>query len=64
MDQFELLCTDGQRANVMDFARCHLAKVPTHAVMTRPEKAQQVREMLENQEVCSAENRRNIVSLL
>uniref|UniRef100_A0A8C0ZI85 Ovotransferrin n=4 Tax=Paridae TaxID=9153 RepID=A0A8C0ZI85_CYACU len=50
MDQFELLCTDGQRANVMDYRRCNLAKVPTHAVMTRPEKAQQVREMLENQE--------------
>ncbi|XP_066050285.1 serotransferrin [Chamaea fasciata] len=50
MDQFELLCTDGQRANVMDYRRCNLAKVPTHAVMTRPEKALQVREMLENQE--------------
>ncbi|XP_054138970.1 ovotransferrin-like [Melozone crissalis] len=50
MDQFELLCTDGQRANVMDYRRCNLAKVPTHAVMARPEKARQVREMLENQE--------------
>uniref|UniRef100_A0A8C3UFJ5 Ovotransferrin n=1 Tax=Catharus ustulatus TaxID=91951 RepID=A0A8C3UFJ5_CATUS len=50
MDQFELLCTDGQRANVMDYRRCNLAKVPTHAVMTRPEKAQEVRQMLENQE--------------
>ncbi|XP_041880443.1 serotransferrin [Corvus kubaryi] len=50
MDQFELLCTDGQRANVMDYRRCNLAKVPTHAVVTRPEKAQQVRELLENQE--------------
>ncbi|XP_063264779.1 ovotransferrin-like [Prinia subflava] len=50
MNQFELLCTDGQRANVMDYRRCNLARVPTHAVMARPEKAQQVREMLENQE--------------
>ncbi|KFW77420.1 Ovotransferrin, partial [Manacus vitellinus] len=50
MDQFELLCTDGQRANVMDYRRCNLAKVPTHAVVTRPEKAKQVREMLERQE--------------
>ncbi|KAI1235745.1 hypothetical protein IHE44_0001829, partial [Lamprotornis superbus] len=50
MDQFELLCTDGQRANVMDYRRCNLAKVPTHAVMARPEKAQQVRDMLESQE--------------
>ncbi|NXU35152.1 TRFE protein, partial [Drymodes brunneopygia] len=50
LDQFELLCTDGQRANIMDYRRCNLAKVPTHAVMARPEKAEQVREMLENQE--------------
>lgn len=64
MDTFELLCTDGQRANVMDYRRCNLAKVPTHAVMARPEKASQVRDMLENQEVCSAESRRNIVRLL
>lgn len=64
MDQFELLCTDGQRANVMDYRRCNLAKVPTHAVMTRPEKAEKVRQMLESQEVCSAESRRNIVGLI
>ncbi|NWI53225.1 TRFE protein, partial [Calyptomena viridis] len=50
MDQFELLCTDGQRANVMDYRRCNLAKVPTHAVVTRPEKAKQVRDMLERHE--------------
>ncbi|NWI97587.1 TRFE protein, partial [Pitta sordida] len=50
MDYFELLCTDGQRAHVMDYRRCHLAKVPTHAVVTRPEKAKQVREMLDRHE--------------
>ncbi|CAM9307852.1 unnamed protein product [Bubo scandiacus] len=50
MDQFELLCTDGRRANVMDYHRCHLAKVPTHAVIARPEKAKKVRELLEKQE--------------
>ncbi|XP_010123233.1 PREDICTED: ovotransferrin-like [Chlamydotis macqueenii] len=50
MDQFELLCTDGRRANVMDYSTCHLAKVPTHAVITRPENAKVVRELLEGQE--------------
>ncbi|NXF97393.1 TRFE protein, partial [Eubucco bourcierii] len=50
MDQFELLCTDGRRQNVMAYRDCHLAKVPTHAVITRPEKAKKVRELLERQE--------------
>ncbi|KFW95347.1 Ovotransferrin, partial [Phalacrocorax carbo] len=50
MDQFELLCTDGRRANVMAYSECHLAKVPTHAVVTRPEKTKKVRELLEIQE--------------
>ncbi|KFP20647.1 Ovotransferrin, partial [Egretta garzetta] len=50
MDQFELLCTNGQRANVMAYRDCHLAEVPTHAVVTRPEKAKKVQELLERQE--------------
>ncbi|XP_050758571.1 ovotransferrin-like [Gymnogyps californianus] len=50
MDEFELLCTDGQRANVMAYRDCNLAKVPTHAVITRPERANKVRELLERQE--------------
>ncbi|KGL93592.1 Ovotransferrin, partial [Charadrius vociferus] len=50
MDQFELLCTDGRRENIMAYRNCHLAKVPTHAVVTRPEKAKKVRELLERQE--------------
>ncbi|KFQ88597.1 Ovotransferrin, partial [Phoenicopterus ruber ruber] len=50
MDDFELLCTNGQRANVMAYSNCHLAKVPTHAVVTRPEKAKKVREQLEGQQ--------------
>ncbi|XP_025934383.1 ovotransferrin-like [Apteryx rowi] len=50
MDQFELLCTDGRRGNIMDYRTCHLAKVPTHAVVSRPEKASKIRELLERQE--------------
>ncbi|NWR79714.1 TRFE protein, partial [Centropus unirufus] len=50
MDQFELLCPDGRRANVLAYKDCHLAKVPTHAVITRPDKAKKVQELLEKQE--------------
>ncbi|XP_069721327.1 serotransferrin [Phaenicophaeus curvirostris] len=50
MDQFELLCPDGRRANVMAYRDCYLAKVPTHAVVTRPEKAKKIQELLERQE--------------
>ncbi|NWI17270.1 TRFE protein, partial [Crypturellus soui] len=50
MDQFELLCLDGRRANVMDYRTCHLAKVPTHGVISRPEKASEIRELLKRQE--------------
>lgn len=50
MDDFELLCTDGRRANVMDYRECNLAEVPTHAVVVRPEKANKIRDLLERQE--------------
>ncbi|NXC37562.1 TRFE protein, partial [Penelope pileata] len=50
LDDFELLCTDGRRANVMDYRKCNLAEVPTHAVVVRPEKASKIRELLERQE--------------
>jgi len=63
MDQFELLCTDGRRANIMAYRGCHLAKVPTHAVVTRPDKANKVREFLERQEVSSTGSGTNVLGL-
>ncbi|XP_075572191.1 serotransferrin isoform X2 [Pelecanus crispus] len=50
MDQFELLCTDGRRENIMAYRDCNLAEVPTHAVVTRTEKGEEVRKLLERQE--------------
>ncbi|XP_068604701.1 serotransferrin-like [Brachionichthys hirsutus] len=36
---YELLCTDNTRAAIDDYERCHLAKVPEHAVVTRKDQA-------------------------
>ncbi|XP_034637752.1 ovotransferrin-like [Trachemys scripta elegans] len=49
-DQFELLCRDGNRARTEEYKKCHLALVPAHAVVTRPDRATAVREMLINQQ--------------
>ncbi|KAF7648976.1 hypothetical protein LDENG_00149340 [Lucifuga dentata] len=34
-DNYELLCKNGERAAISEYERCHLAKVPAHAVVTR-----------------------------
>ncbi|KAM8839808.1 transferrin-a isoform 1-T1 [Synchiropus picturatus] len=33
--EYELLCTDDTRRPIDDYERCHLARVPAHAVVTR-----------------------------
>lgn len=34
-EDFQLLCRDGSRADITEWRRCHLAKVPAHAVVVR-----------------------------
>ncbi|XP_062988369.1 serotransferrin [Elgaria multicarinata webbii] len=47
---FELLHPNGERCPVSEFQRCGLATVPTHGVVTRPEKAVIVRNVVLEQQ--------------
>ncbi|KAI4578810.1 hypothetical protein MJT46_000178 [Ovis ammon polii x Ovis aries] len=47
---FQLLCLDGSRKPVTEAQSCHLAIVPSHAVVSRKDKADFVRRMLFNQQ--------------
>ncbi|XP_057594550.1 inhibitor of carbonic anhydrase-like [Hippopotamus amphibius kiboko] len=49
-EDFQLLCLDGTRKPVTEAQSCHLAVVPSHAVVSRKDKADFVRRMLFNQQ--------------
>ncbi|XP_054945047.1 inhibitor of carbonic anhydrase isoform X4 [Physeter macrocephalus] len=49
-EDFQLLCLDGTRKPVTEAQSCHLAIVPSHAVVSRKDKADFVRRMLFNQQ--------------
>ncbi|XP_010597810.1 serotransferrin-like [Loxodonta africana] len=50
LTDFELLCLDGTRKPVDKSDSCHLARVPNHAVVSRKDKANCVRQKLLNQQ--------------
>ncbi|XP_069755431.1 serotransferrin-1-like [Narcine bancroftii] len=48
---YRLLCTNNTVVKINEYLKCHLAKVPAHAVVTRPEKRDEVVQLLKEQEV-------------
>lgn len=50
-DDYMLLCPNKNPVPVDQFAECHLAQVPAHAVVTRPEFHERVVTVLQSQEV-------------
>lgn len=51
LEDFELLCLDGTRKPVAEAKTCHLAKAPSHAVVSRRDKAEYVERVLLEQQV-------------
>ncbi|XP_033618597.1 lactotransferrin [Fukomys damarensis] len=47
---FQLLCLDGTRKPVTEARSCHLAKAPNHAVVSRKEKAELLKQVLLDQQ--------------
>ena len=47
---YELICPGKGPVPITDFASCHLAQVPAHAVVTRPEKHSEVVRILQDQQ--------------
>ncbi|XP_078265920.1 uncharacterized protein LOC144599072 [Rhinoraja longicauda] len=53
---YYLLCKNGSIASVNQFLDCHLADVPAHAVMTRPDKKVAVLKLLKSQQLLYGRN--------
>ncbi|XP_030071586.1 serotransferrin isoform X3 [Microcaecilia unicolor] len=47
---FMLLCPDGTRANAEEYLKCHLARVPSHAVISPADKRDMVVQIVMNQQ--------------
>lgn len=50
-NDYELICPNKSPVPVSDYASCHLAVVPAHAVVTRPESHGEVVRILQDQQV-------------
>ncbi|TEA36407.1 hypothetical protein DBR06_SOUSAS16310024, partial [Sousa chinensis] len=61
-EDFQLLCLDGTRKPVTEAQSCHLAIAPSHAVVSRKDKADFVRRMLFNQQAQFGKNGNNCPS--
>lgn len=48
---YELICPKKGPVPVSDYISCHLAVVPAHAVVTRPERHSEVVRILQDQQV-------------
>uniref|UniRef100_A0A4W3I7P4 Transferrin-a n=1 Tax=Callorhinchus milii TaxID=7868 RepID=A0A4W3I7P4_CALMI len=48
---YALLCSDGSVKSIADYKTCYLAKVPAHAVISRPESRKAVLRMLKAQQM-------------
>lgn len=51
LEDLKLLCPDGSEANLFQHERCHLAEVPTNAVVVRLEDKCRVYKFLERVQV-------------
>ncbi|XP_078065300.1 serotransferrin-1-like [Mustelus asterias] len=48
--RYRLLCKNGSTVAINQYANCHLARVPAHAVMTRPNMKEQVLKLLKTEQ--------------